>query len=275
MPSRECRDPDSLDDVFDCLDRNFDAPSDVVSQDETVAAIGLDTNALKQLRRLPYLTTQLAAATERAHIPLLLPGQSIEEFWNNHRVFTRDLSAIDKDLQSLSAKLSTLMKSTTVDDLIAQLSKIAEGVGEFQKYSEESRNPELVSISQTMMAELTEVAYVSYVPRVRFSVLGQTRYWSKIAPGFEDRTKYPQHLGDFYVWADFLYGLRVLKRNGVLPATGRVLFVTDDSKADWKTGNFAHPSLSNEIAALTGLGFATIATADMQAMTEGIQAAIS
>jgi len=249
----QIHDAKALRSVFKCLDRGLVGGEKVASNyTPGVAAVGLDTNALKQLRRESYLTTALIANAAAAKVPIIIPGQSIEEFWNNHRVFTRDLEGIERDVSSLSTKVATLLRSTTADEMRIQLTTIKEAVAQFQRESEDARNPQLLETSRTMMDELLRSAIVAFVPRSRFVKLGEMRFSSKVAPGFEDSSKHPQHLGDFFVWSDFLYAARSLYGQERLPDGDSLVFVTDDAKPDWVTGGSAHPTLAAEAAALTG-----------------------
>lgn len=216
-----------------------------------IGAVGLDTNALKILRQDTILASSLAAWIASETIPLVVPGQALQEFWNNHRAFIRGSETLERDLQTLSNNVKKIATGTTNDELLERMNEIGEALRAFERVSLEVRDPELFKKSAAVWTELATVATVPHVPRSEFHELGQARFGSKTPPGFEDLDKFPRHLGDFYVWADFLYGLLLAKNAGRLRA-GRVIFFTDDAKQDWLTSGRPHPTLAAEMLLLIG-----------------------
>ena len=206
-------------------------------------AFGFDTNALFRLGLgragadvLDYLRTQHVA-------PIIVPGQTLQELWNNQLAGLTPLS------KSLRQKL---------DDLVAEGQKIDHRFGK----SGEDVHDAIEALSEEFSATIDEAAQesfrstlevleercptVSYVPRLDFYTLAQVRRETKTPPGFKD-----DRLGDFFVWADFLYGLCQCEH----AALEAVVFVTHDRKADWSREGFAHPVLSAEVEAIVSVPF--------------------
>lgn len=241
--------------VYACLDRQYGdtgwmTPLGLHVDDALptkIAAIGLDTNILKYLRRQPLKADELLNYAETNEVPLIIPGQCVQEFWNNHSVFVRDLEGIFSPLQTLKNKVAKA-------SLPQMQQRILEEVGEkldlFKFEMEDSKRPELLSESFELWRSLQSKVSMPYVPRSTFRSLGEVRYSTKVAPGFAEDKPANQALGDFYAWADFLLGLQ--QADLVNENESRILFVTDDSKPDWKTSGKPHPMLLGEVHQLTG-----------------------
>lgn len=99
-----------------------------------------------------------------------------------------------------------------------------------------------------MLQILQESASCSFVPRARFEGLARARKKTKTPPGFKDDGD-----GDYFVWADFLYGL--LTSLGEGQRIQHVILLTNDQKPDWSTAGTPHPVLSAEVKALFGAKF--------------------
>jgi hypothetical protein len=108
---------------------------------------------------------------------------------------------------------------------------------------------------------------VFYVPRLMFHELALHRKRTKTPPGFKDDGD-----GDFFVWAEFLFGLLETARAG--SKFEHAVLVTQDRKADWSRGGVAHPILSAEVRELTGASFEVwtldqLSAAVLREVTEG------
>jgi len=214
---------------------------------QKIAAIGLDTNILKYLRRQTLKADELLNYSETNQVPLIIPGQCVQEFWNNHSVFVRDLEGIFSPLQTLKNKVAKASLPQTQQHILDEVEK---KLDLFKFEMEDSKRPELLSESFELWRSLESKVLMPYVPRSLFRSLGEVRYSTKVAPGFAEDKPANQALGDFYAWADFLLGLQ---QAGVSNASeSRILFVTDDSKPDWKTSGRPHPMLLGEVHQLTG-----------------------
>jgi hypothetical protein len=257
--SREAEVESALADLGRCLDRAgvdlaFHPTAEAVATDplpNRVCAIGLDTNALRFLRVNLTSFANFTSAVEGSPIKLIIPGQALQEFWNNHRTFTKDLSQLEKDKSLLNQAAQKLKRSASAPEIITKLESLEALISDIELEIDTFQNPEAFQNSSQFWKELNAVSDTFYVPRTRFFGIGQARFASKTPPGFEDVDKYPRHLGDFFVWADFLLGLRLqFLRDELGPSDGKVVFITDDAKQDWQTAGRAHPFLSAEVWAM-------------------------
>lgn len=263
--------PDAVDLVFSCLDQAADdsvwlptmalhARNNLPTE---VAAIGLDTNILKILRRAPLTTDNLLTFIGEKSIPLIIPGQSAQEYWNNHGAIVRDIDGVYKTVEDLTKKVSGLSVSDSQREAVEQIKASIELLA---VEMHDSRRPELLRDSVGFWENVLPQAIVCNVPRSSFAALAQVRFAAKTAPGFSDTKKATQNLGDFFVWADFLLG--VLRAG--LPPVGelseRIVFVTDDDKPDWKASGKPHPVLVGELMRLTGRHLQIMGSKDFESM---------
>ncbi|WP_422115456.1 PIN-like domain-containing protein [Brachybacterium sp. UNK5269] len=208
-------------------------------------AIGLDTNALFRLGMNGSSGADAVDYLASIHkAPLIIPGQVAQEVWNNA------LSAVQPNAKSLKSAIDKLIfEAEKLDrDLGPRSEGAIDASSQFAQWHgdwiDESNQKALVGT----LENLSSRAISKSVSRTRFSALAQIRNDTKTPPGFSDHNS---NHGDFYVWADFLYGLAESNLEGVQG----VLFVTEDQKPDWSRAGVAHPTLSAEIEALTGLPF--------------------
>ena len=212
------------------------------AQERTI--IAFDTNVFLKLsnhRRSADIVDFL-----RTSFPgkLLLPGQVIQEFWNNQ------LSAVET--------LATSIRKHS-DNLKRDVEKIDSDYGDFA-----SRFQNLLDEFQSsygyiydegtlrrikgIVSLLSEKAIVPYCRRSELSSTAAIRKRTKTPPGFKDELD-----GDFFVWADLLLGVVNLRKDGFTPSL--VVLVTNDSKPDWSRNGVPHPILSAEMKALCGASF--------------------
>lgn len=205
-------------------------------------AIGIDSSAFLKLAShknsadiIDYLKTQHIA-------PLILPGQAIQEFWNNH------LTAIQTLSFKFKSKLETFKKeilelSSEFDEFSNEIETL---VNKFEKDHGFIYDQKSIHNITSMLTALEEKAFVPYVPRTRFEKIARNRKLTKTPPGFQDTGD-----GDFFIWVEFLYGLLEAKdkKNDFTHA----VLLTFDKKKDWSRDKISHPVLSAEIQELIGV----------------------
>jgi hypothetical protein len=252
-----------IDDLASCLSRergNINWPA-VVSQlqnppaFDAIAAVGLDTNALKRLRRDTRAASEVLAYFESEQIPVIIPGQAAQEFWNNHGAVASDLGAVVAEIAKLQKRVNRINSSPEINSKIDAIGRDISGISQdLQDLS----NPHILAESLTLWASLIEVADFPFVPRGVFSPIGRDRFDSQTPPGFEDSDKSSNQLGDFFVWADFLFG--ILESTEATTREGTLILVSDDRKPDWITSERTHPVLIGEALDLTKKQFEIMST---------------
>jgi len=173
------------------LDNGANANS--VGNDHKTTVIAFDTNVFLRLskhRKSADIIDFLRASFEGK---LLLPGQVIQEFWNNQ------LNAVETLAVSIR-KYSDLLKK--------EVEKVDSDYGEFadrfQKLLEEFHSSygyiyddATLGRIKLVVSLLSEKALVPYCRRTELSSLAAVRRSTKTPPGFKDELD-----GDFFVWAD-------------------------------------------------------------------------
>ena len=222
-------------------------PSGLTASSTT--AFSFDTNAIFRLGlgqggadALDYLRTQ-------HHGPIIVPGQTLQELWNNQ-------------LAAISPQAGVLMKK--FEELRSEMEKIGEQLGDAGERARAALEDLLASHGHLLdptsqealvgtLEVLGEVGTVSYVPRRLFAGIASIRHETKTPPGFRD----PGH-GDFYVWADFLFGVAQLP----VDSFDAVVLVTNDTKPDWSRKGVPHPILVAELKSLADVPFRLWSVAD-------------
>lgn len=232
-------------DVLSALSNAIQFSVSTVGLEKTV--IAFDANVILRLSThrksediIDYLRTSFAGK-------LILPGQVVQEFWNNQ---LQSVVTKSDEIKQKFNELSVLIEG--VDDRFAAFS------GRFTKLLDEFKSDfgyvyddRTTARTNLLIELLQEKATVPFVPR---SLLSSTVLWrkrTKTPPGFKDELD-----GDFYVWADLLLGLVRLKNEGF--DIQKVILVTLDKKIDWSRSGVPHPILSSEIIAVCGATFETI-----------------
>lgn len=209
-------------------------------------AIGIDTNILLNLSNSSRAADVFDYLGSQHNPPLVLPGQAIQEFWNNQ------LSAVEtigdrlrKSFQKFSEDIQKYK-----GDFGEHLTPISEILDAFDE--EHGHLYDQTTIRKTLgfLETLRDKSVIPFVPRTLFQEICEIRYTTKTPPGFKD-----QGDGDFYIWADFLYGLKLAQKSG--DKFSRVVLVTDDRKPDWSRKGIAHPILVSEVQALLNTPFET------------------
>ncbi len=228
-----------------------------------LGGVGLDTNVLKMYRREPLEAANLVELLRAKGVALIIPGQTVVEYWNNHKVFARDdWNQAINDLRKFNEKLSKLGALAIVQDRLDELQKL---VDEVSRDLQESTSSDFLDKSTSVLETLLEYALQPMVSRAVFYRVALARIGSKTPPGFADASaKGNLSLGDFYCWCDFMFG--ALHVSSSLSTQKDFLFVTDDEKPDWKTGGSGHPYLLQEFSQVTGSRLAIATTKDLQGL---------
>ena len=178
---------------------------------------------------------------------LILPGQVIQEFWNNQfmAVLTKSAEIKKKfnELKGLVGDIDNRFESFSekFDDLL----------NDFNDSFGYVFDEQTVGKTKLLIELLEEKALVPFVPRTDFANTALARRRTKTPPGFKDDLD-----GDFYVWSDLLFGLAQLRSE--MPDIKRVILVTLEKKIDWSRDGVPHPILSSEITAICGATFETV-----------------
>lgn len=209
-------------------------------------AFGLDTNVVLAMARGDSKTIDLRDYLDASRKAILiLPGQVVQEFWNN------TVSVVDTVSVALKRKFDDLEKEISRTGISGDFQeRFRSLMSEFEEQYGYVYDPKTMERFSVLFAFLEDSALVSYVPRSRFQRLVSVRNSTKTPPGFKDSGD-----GDFFVWADFLFGLQCARAGG--RDFDRAVFVTEDVKADWSSGGNAHPILVAEVQALLGIPFET------------------
>jgi hypothetical protein len=209
-------------------------------------AFAFDANVLLKIGKYPWSDDLSDALRAQTLGPLIVPGQVIQEFWNNQ------FQAIDSKAESVKKKFEQLKSDVdNVDETFGGFADrfnilLDEFAGDFGYIYDDQTSGRIFAFLDVLKTK----AVVPFAPRERFSRTAKSRKMTKTPPGFKDPGD-----GDFFVWADLLVGLRRAQRSGA--DFGRVVMVTMDQKIDWSRGGTPHPILSAEIKALTGATFET------------------
>lgn len=209
------------------------------------SAIGIDTNILLRLatQKNYYNVVDYLRKVHKA--PLIIPGQSIQEFWNN------SISYMNEDTKKLWSKYSAFENEANnfEFDFGGHLKNIRDSLEEFKLELERVGDRSTIELAKKVLNDLQERGVVSFCPRSPFYEVVAHRDKTKTPPGFEDKGKD----GDFFIWADFLYGLKKQQICGM--KFDHVIFVTQDGKPDWSIAGSAHPILVSEVRALLNTSF--------------------
>lgn len=207
------------------------------------SAIVLDSSAFLRLGphadAIDYLNSKHQA-------PVILPGQAIQEFWNNN------LNVADSIATGINKKFEELKKEIQkVDDSFQDFAeRFSTLIDEFRASFGYAYDGSTVRRTMSLFEVLKEKALISYVQRDRFTELAMQRKRTKTPPGFKDDLD-----GDFFIWLDMLDGLLIAKSQNI--AFQQVVLVSNDKKPDWSREGIPHPILSAELTALLGVPFET------------------
>lgn len=211
---------------------------------ESKLAFGFDTNAIFRLGLGPQGPNALDYLSERHEGPVIIPGQAIQEVWNNF------LAGVEPKAKSVHKKLAELKSEMqSIGQELGPLGRVAkDAIQELIDSHGDWTDPAALAEFDGTLKTLLNVAEVAQVPRDEFYKLAQVRKETKTPPGFRDDAR---NFGDYFIWADFLYGLAKADLSNV----DAVVFVTNDQKQDWSRNNVPHPILVSEARAITGKEF--------------------
>jgi len=220
-------------------------------EDLDKTAVGFDSNVLLLIANHAKNADIVDYLTNVHKAPLILPGQSIQEFWNN------ELSAVDTHGKKLSSAIGQL--NSTLDSFDQEFGgiqqKLRDQFEEFNQNYGHAYLPQSKEKSIKFFEMLSKKAITPFAPRTQFEGICNQRKRTKTPPGFQDSGD-----GDFYIWLDYLTGLMLSKQNGV--GFSHCMLVTNDVKKDWSRKGVAHPILTAELSALVQCPFETL-TLDM------------
>lgn len=206
------------------------------------SAICLDSSAFLRLGGHAKADDIIDFLRTKHSPPIILPGQSIQEFWNNQ------LQAVQTVSSGLRKKFDDLRNEfTKVDPNFGDYGLRLVGVlDEFRTDHGYIYDESTVRKTSALFQMLQDVAIISFVSRSKFADLASQRKRTKTPPGFHDVGD-----GDFYIWLDLLRGLQIARAKR--RAFARVVLVTEDQKPDWTRGGVPHPLLTAEMHSLFGV----------------------
>jgi hypothetical protein len=219
------------------------APSAVPLQE---SAIALDANVFLRLGNHAKSTDIVDYLSAQHSAPLILPGQAVQEFWNNQlHVVDTVAAGLKKRFDALKFEFQGL--DPAFGDYGARVDAV---MSEFVAEHGHVYEDRTIHRTLSLLEMLRKRASVPYAPRLRFTEIAAQRKRTKTPPGFKDDGD-----GDFFIWVDLLNGL--MQARDEARAFKRVILVTQDVKKDWSRAGMAHPILVAEVAALLGVPFET------------------
>lgn len=207
------------------------------------SVIALDSSVFLRLGTHEDVMDYLGA---RHPSPLILPGQSIQEFWNNNLNVAESIaSGISKKFDALENEIGKV--DPTFGEFSIKFKTLLDNFRESFGYAYDGST---VRRTTALFEILKSKAIVAYVSRDRFAKMATCRKMTKTPPGFKDPGD-----GDFFIWLDLLKAVLLARENG--SAFDRVILVTNDKKPDWSREGVPHPILNAELLALTGVQLET------------------
>ena len=207
-------------------------------------AIGIDANVFLRLASHTNSADIIDYLGSRHQAPLILPGQAIQEFWNNQlQVVETVATTLRKQFDNFKSSLAKV--DVDFGNYVEQIDGLLE---QFSAEHGQIYDGTTVRITQSLLEVLTKKASVCYAPRAPFQDICVLRKRTKTPPGFRDDGD-----GDFYIWVDLLTGLLQAQLEG--PNYQRAVLVSLDKKVDWSRAGVAHPILVAEVRALLEVPF--------------------
>lgn len=220
--------------------------------------VGFDTNALsKALEGRGDLADDIDRVLSEHGTIRIVPRQSVIEYWNNFKKFNNsELYDRFKFMDQLESGLRAIPDSSPFDELKGQLEGPVRELNEELKEYGGKRRAETVKPLLDLVVGKNGI--VPALHGTEIHDIGVARAARKAPPGFMDASKGLGSLGDFYVWAEFLFGLYRLRPSGAAFTTNKppsewAIFLTDEKKSDWKPGGSFHPILVEEALQVTGV----------------------
>jgi hypothetical protein len=216
-------------------------PQPVPLQD---TAIALDANVFLRLSAHAKSADIIDYLGSAHNAPLILPGQVIQEFWNNQFQAVDSVAAgLKKRFEQLKSDISLI--DTAFGEYAERFEKLVEEFNDDYGYAYDEGT---IRKTRALLEVLRQKAVVPYASRMLFSEIAAQRKKTKTPPGFRDVGD-----GDFYVWVDLLTGIQQARASG--QSFSRVVLVSHDRKIDWMREGVAHPILISEVQALVGAPF--------------------
>jgi hypothetical protein len=207
-------------------------------------AIAFDANVFLRLSSHKEIDDIIDYLDATHLAPIILPGQVIQEFWNNQ------FQAVDSLASSIKKNFEKLKTDVVkIDGSFIEFSdRFSVILGDFHNDFGYVYDEATVRKTHALLDMIKKKATVPFARRSLFSGIAAQRKQTKTPPGFRDVGD-----GDFFVWVDLLTGLQQSKAIG--RGFNRVALVTHDRKIDWSLEGTPHPILSAEIHALFGVPF--------------------
>jgi hypothetical protein len=225
-------------DVLGCTIESLHHKEGSFSSDLQCAAVIFDTNVLLRLPEHNSAANIIDYLAVKHKGPISIPGQAIQEVWNNHLGF--DLKSRDK-LVGKFRQFRDALSGSDVDR--AFLNELSSKLDEFEHEQSHMLREDYTDRLVSALERLRSRAGVVFVNRERFAPLAKARHLTKTPPGFKDDRNC-----DFFIWADGLLG--VLLALGERQSLSCVLMITGDKKVDWSSTGKPHPVLSAEVKSL-------------------------
>lgn len=233
--------PDSLRELYNGLAEDGRRPE--LNADLNLA-FGFDTNAIFRVGLGVQGGNALDYLNQVHQGPIVIPGQAVQELWNNFlagvepkaRIVARKLADLESEMSLIGQELGP-----PGEDARAAMQTLIAFHGDWT-------DAKALEEFDGALKVLLDRGEVSYVPRTAFYNLALVRKETKTPPGFRDDAR---NFGDYFLWADFLYGLA----RADLSEVDAVVMVTNDTKADWSRNSVPHPILVAEARAVSGKDF--------------------
>jgi len=204
----------------------------------------LDANVFLRLATHSKSADIIDYLTSRHSAPLVLPGQAIQEFWNNQLQVVDTIAAtLKKQFEAFKTTLGKVDKG--FGDYVKQIDALLD---QFSTDHGHIYDEGTIRKTQSLLEFLAKRALVPYAPRLRYKEIAAIRKRTKTPPGFRDEGD-----GDFFIWVDLLHGLQQAQLNK--HSFSRVVLVSLDKKIDWSREGIAHPILVAEARALLNVPF--------------------
>ena len=214
-------------------------------EDSARILFGFDTNAIYRLGLNGTAGAEAVDYLRQQHqSPLILPGQAVQELWNNV------LAAVEPQAKKMRQAFGAVEREmNAIDEEIGPRGEQAKkAIQDFLDAHGDWIDPDSQRTFDGTLDALSSVASVPYVPRTEFAELGRVRKQTKTPPGYQDESA---NYGDFFVWADFLLGVA----NADPSTFDAVIFVTNETKSDWRRNDVPHPILVAEVRVIAPVPF--------------------
>lgn len=211
-------------------------------------ALGFDSNVILNIAKGRDVSDLADYLRTRHTGPIILPSQTIQEFWNNRISAVNDLA--DRICDSFS-KLESMVQE--IDPSYSELkSSLTPILNKFRQEYGRVLDGSVANNLNALLSTFKDCTETHQMPRSALFDIARQRQTSRTPPGFKDDGD-----GDFLVWADFLLGLKIAQENSSEPYPCAAL-ITDDTKKDWSTKGTTNPILCAEVHALVGTPFVTL-----------------